>query len=122
MFIDFKTAKDSSYHGFQKQIWNLRYDIQLAMYREGIKQITGSYPQITGWIAVENTRPNEIAIYPFDKDHLDTSNAWYRYCLDKLAQCIKSGVFHQRQISNENMVLPDYAVKTEIPTIGEING
>ena len=122
MFIDFKTARDSSYRGFQSQIWALRYDLQLAMYREGIKQITGSYPQITGWIAVENTRPNEIAIYPFDKDHLDTAMLWYRYCLDKLAECIKSKNFHQRQVSNESMVLPDYAVRTEIPTLEVNNG
>lgn len=117
MFIDFKTAKNSSYRGFQKQIWELRYDIQLVMYREGIKQITGNYPEISGWVVVENKKPFEVAIYPFDKDSLDTANAWYRYCLDKLAKCIKEKKFPQRQISNENMILPSYATMTEIPML-----
>ncbi len=119
MFIDLKTAKDSSYRGFQSQVWSLRYDLQLAMYREGIKEITGNYPQISAWVVVENKYPYEVAIYPFDQKDLETSTLWYRHCLDKLAYSMKTNNFHQRQITNENMVLPHYATMTEIPQLGE---
>jgi hypothetical protein len=117
MFIDLKTAKDSSYNGFQKQMWNLRYDIQLAMYREGIKAVTGSYPQISGWVVVENKAPYEVAIYTVNDEFLERSHAWYRYALDRLAKCINEKYFPQRQKSAENMTLPSYAIMTEIPTL-----
>lgn len=111
LFVDLKTAKDSSYDGFQKQIFNLRYDIQLAMYREAIKEITGSYPEISGWVVVENKRPYEVAIFVADEAILEVGTRWYGHCLDRLKSCIDSGKFPQRQIENENMVAPDWIMR-----------
>jgi exodeoxyribonuclease VIII len=117
MFIDLKTSKSSEYRAFSNQIWEYRYDLQLAMYKEGIKEITGSYPDISGWVVVTNTRPFEVAIYTFDEIGIQTGKDWYHYCLRRLKKCIQSKNFPQRQIQIETMLLPDYAIAKPIPEL-----
>ncbi len=122
MFIDLKTARDSSYKGFQRQIGELRYDMQLALYREGIKQITGSYPEICGWTVVENKRPYEVSIFTADNAMIEIGERWCRYALDRLAKCIRDKKFPQRQTMVEDMAPSKYMMDQEIPTIGATNG
>lgn len=119
MFLDLKTARSSSYRGFQKAIWEYRYDIQLAMYREGIKAITGSYPQHSGWVVVENKKPYEVAIYTASESTLSIGEMWLNHALDKLKMCIESGNFPQRQTQIEVMSLPKYAEDESLPNLGE---
>lgn len=115
LFLDLKTARDSSYRGFQKAIWEYRYDIQLALYREGIKQITGHYPEHSGWVVVENKRPYEVAIYTASESTLSIGEMWLDYAMNRLKKCLETLDFPQRQTKIETMCLPKYAEDEPLP-------
>lgn len=115
LFLDLKTARDSSYRGFQRAIWDYRYDIQLALYREGIKQITGSYPEHSGWVVVENKKPFEVAIFTASESTLSIGEMWMDFALERLKKCILSKEFPQRQTQIETMCLPKYAEDEPLP-------
>lgn len=119
LFLDLKTARDSSYRGFQRAIWDYRYDMQLAFYREGIKQITGQYPQHSGWVVVENKKPYEVAIYTANESTLSIGEMWVDHALEKLKKCIVSCEFPMRQTQIESMSLPIYAENEPLPNLGE---
>jgi hypothetical protein len=116
LFLDFKTAKSSAYREFQNQIWSYRYDIQLVMYREGIKAITGSYPDASAWVVVENKKPYEVAVYEADYKLIEVATEWYHFALALLKKCIVEKNFPQRQREIQKMGLPIYAEMEVIPT------
>lgn len=115
--IDFKTAKSTVYEIFRKQAEQLHYPIQKALYREGYKQINGAYPAVASWIAVENSFPFEPAIFPVDVEMITYGDAWYKYAIELLAECIKRKQFPQRQRIAETMVPSDYAMAKKIPRL-----
>lgn len=121
MFIDLKTAQSSNYQQFQRQIVNYGYSLQLSMYREGIKEITGKYPEICAFIVIENKFPFEIAIFTASDELLDHGKKLYRYSLDRLKKCIDENNFPMRQQSAQEMVIPQHEMNKEIPTIEDAN-
>lgn len=116
LFLDLKTAKSSAYRKFQADAWTFRYDLQIAMYREGFKEINGYYPDNCLWVVVENKKPYEVAVYEIDFKLIEVSTEWYRFGLDRLSKCIKTMNFPQRQTVIEKMGLPDYALFENVPT------
>lgn len=116
LFLDLKTSKSSKFRNFQADVWKYRYDLQIAMYREGFKAINGYYPENCVWVVVENKRPYEVAVYEVDFKLIEVATEWYRFSLDYLAQCIRNLDFPQRQRQIEKMGLPDYALFETIPT------
>lgn len=116
LFLDFKTARSSAYREFQNQIWAYRYDIQIVMYREGIKAITGRYPDASAWVVTENKRPYEVAVYEADYKLIEVATEWYHFALALLKKCIVEKNFPQRQREIQKMGLPTYAEMEVIPT------
>lgn len=111
--IDVKTTKDCSLESFQKSIWNYRYDFQRAMYREGIKAITGKYPDYSAFIAVENEAPYECAVYFCDDALIEKASMDYRFSLNKLKECIDNNDFGSYQKQATNISLPYWAFRGE---------
>jgi hypothetical protein len=95
ILIDLKTTRDASYEGFMSSMMNFRYDIQLAMYAEGIKEIIGRHPSVVALIAVEKEPPYSCAVYEITEGILATGNLQYRQALDGIAKCVVSGEWPQ---------------------------
>jgi hypothetical protein len=121
MFIDLKTAQSSDYRKFQNQIVSYNYSLQMAMYREGIEIITGKAPEICAFIVIENKFPFEIAIYTASDELLSRGKEMYRYALNRLKKCIDENNFPMRQHSAQEMILPQYEMNKETPTIEDAN-
>lgn len=115
---DFKTSNSIIYRDFQSSVETYCYYIQMAMYREGYKEITGAYPKASPWVVVENSEPYEVAVYEPDDGMLDVGQSWYRYCLDELFHCMKKQDFPQRQKQAQDMAPPQYLLDRAIPTVG----
>lgn len=107
--VDVKTTIDCSREGFAKSIWNYRYDFQLAMYSEGIKQITGKEVDYPAFIAVEKEPPYEVAVYIADKEMIDKGREDYRKSLLTLKACLDTDTFPKYQSKIEEISLPRWA-------------
>lgn len=107
--VDVKTTIDCSRDGFSKSIWNYRYDFQLAMYCEGIKQITGKEVDYPAFIAVEKEAPYEVAVYIADREMMDKGRDDYRKALRTLKKCLEAGTFPKYQTKIEEISLPRWA-------------
>jgi exodeoxyribonuclease VIII len=115
---DLKTSQSILMRDFQNSIAAYNLHIQMAMYREGYKAITGAYPKSSPWVVIENSEPYEIAVYEPDPAMLSIGYDWYRYCLDNLLHCLKNQNFPQRQQRAQDIAPPDYLMNRPIPTIG----
>jgi hypothetical protein len=107
--VDLKTTRDCSLNEFSKIIWNYRYDFQLAMYCEGIRQITGKAPDYPAIIAIEKTPPYEVAVYLADEAMLERGALDYRKALRLLKQCLDKNEWPGYQTSVQSISLPQWA-------------
>lgn len=70
IIADLKTSKNPDPDGFQKDAWNLKYDLQEAFYLEAIEQLTG-HPHQWVWIVVGNyasKTPGKVWVYHDEND------------------------------------------------------
>lgn len=120
LLTDFKTAKSSEYRKFQSQAEELKYHIQMSLYRTGYKELYGHYPEVSTWVVVENKHPFEVAIFPVDEAMITHGDNWYNYSMDLLKACLDKKYFPQRQTKAETMVPPDWAMNKPVPKIEEL--
>jgi len=105
--IDLKTAIDASYVGFSKAIANFSYDVQSAMYTEGIK---AAHPDINNvrflFAAIEKTPPFAVAIYVLEPESLIMGYRKFRVGVTLFNQCVET---------NEWCSFPDYIIPINMP-------
>lgn len=86
LVADLKTTHDISARNFSRHAWYMGTFFQMAMYQEGVEQMTGAIPAMT-IIAAEQKPPYLCAVYQIDEQSL--AAAWNEYiqCLELLKQC-----------------------------------
>ena len=84
---DLKTTSDASPRGFQRKVWNLRYDIQAAFYRRGVLFKTGALPRFR-WVAVETEYPYLVTVNEPDKAALDNADALVEQAITEWGDCV----------------------------------
>lgn len=95
VLTDVKTCQDVRWEMFRKSVENYRYDIQMAMYNDGVKNITGMEPKNRAWLVVESEEPHESRIHEVGPMYEEIGQFEYRKCLRKLADALDKGVFDQ---------------------------
>jgi len=89
---DLKTTSDASPRGFQRKVWNLRYDIQAAFYLRAVAAWLGemSHPikPRFRWIAVETEYPYLVTVHEPDKAALENADARVDEALRIWADCL----------------------------------
>lgn len=114
MLIDLKTTKDASYGAYQREIVKQKYDIQAAYYLDGATAVSGKEYKKFIHIAVENTPPYGIALYPLATDIILRGRSLYEKALDRFAACVADYKAH-----GEDYVWPSYPREfqtMELPT------
>ena len=101
VLIDIKTTQDCDPLLFRKTLEAQNYQFQMAMYAEGIKQITGRRPSKVAWIAVENKAPFETRVYEWSPVYEFIGDSQFRDSILKLKQCIEKNEFPGGQSSTE---------------------
>lgn len=96
VWLDFKTTQDSDWAMFRKSVENLHYDLQVAMYFEGIKNITGVEPQALYWLAAELKPPYEAKLHEISPIYLEIGRMKYRKYMRELRAAIDSKNFARR--------------------------
>lgn len=108
-FIDLKTCLDCSQAEFSKTIWNYRYDIQMAMYQEGLQIIGGKPLDYAMFLAIEKTAPYEVAFYMADEGVLGKGQEDYRKCMNLLSECLNDKRWAAYQSAYDTVYLPHWA-------------
>lgn len=88
--VNFKTARDSSLRGVTNAIGEHRYDLQVAMYTEGYRQVWGKDPAGYIFISAETVRPWPISVFVADPTVLDIGTRDMRRAIDIFARCSKA--------------------------------
>ncbi len=112
--IDVKTTQDCSAEEFAKTIWKYRYDIQMAMYCDGVQHLTKRPVHFPIFMVVEKNYP----LYNCDGDSngpgipiLTTGMDGYRNCLKVLHECLTTNKWPNYQKSIQNIYLPQWVLK-----------
>lgn len=108
--VDLKSTRSSEKRRFMSSIFEYRYDIQLFMYSEGTRLITGKKPDLISAIAVEKKIPYESAIYYFQEHNMVQAESDYRQALRRLRQCIDENKWPQRQTMIEPVEEPNWFI------------
>lgn len=95
IMVDFKTTVDARWEMFRKSVEGYRYDIQMAMYEDGVFNITGEKPRAKAWLVVEQENHFECRIHDVSPTYEDIGKFEYRRCLNLLAKAIDKGSFDQ---------------------------
>lgn len=84
---DLKTTSDASFRGFQRKVWNLRYDIQAAFYRRAVLSGYGTQPRFR-WVAVETEYPYLVTVHELSRSALDNADARVDEAIDLWHECL----------------------------------
>ena len=113
ILLDVKSCVDCSPYAFSKKIKDYGYHLSMAMYSEGIYQITGKRPKDCIFLAVEKKPPYECAIYFCKPEMLQKGYEEYNFAMQKLKFCLETKTWPRRQSEGEEIDLPQYVYKKE---------
>lgn len=96
LLADVKSAVDVTRDGFSKACARLNYPLSAAMYCEGVRQVTGQWPEWS-FIACEKEPPHTVAVYRATEGFLRRGQKDFRTALRRLAECRAQGRFPMLQ-------------------------
>jgi exodeoxyribonuclease VIII len=87
ILLDVKTATDASPSGFQRAMWNFRYDLQAAWYSDGFEKASGVPVLAFVFVVVESDAPHAAAAYCLSDETMAAAREDNRRLLDLYAEC-----------------------------------
>jgi len=112
---DIKTTKDASPGLFATDAARLKYYLQLALYHDGIYQITNTKPEAVALIAMEKKIPYTVALYWLDPKDLEMGTQWYLYALRTFKKCIDTNQWPGTQLHGQMLSLPQWVDTQQLP-------
>ncbi len=106
--VDLKTTRDCRPLRFGNEAYRMGYHIQLAMYQEGYRILTGETPVMVE-IAVENKPPYELVVYSINDDLLWKGYDDYKFLMKLLCESERTGKWPPAEESITDLTLPSYA-------------
>lgn len=107
--VDLKKARSCSSYLFGKQAFNLGYHVKAAIYRDGIRTLTGMEAKFH-WIAMESKPPYECAVYRATSDILLLGGEECDKLVRMLGECERTQNWPPEQEEEEDLILPAYAL------------
>lgn len=107
--VDLKKTRCCSPRRFGAQAYQLGYHLKAAIYVSGFQILTGIRPKFK-WIALEEKRPNECAVYRATPDVLTLGGDEVTSLVKRLDACEKSDVWPGEVETEEDLILPAYAM------------
>lgn len=88
LIVDVKTCQDADDASFMRDALKYGYDVQAAMYRDGVKAVTNQ-DSLFVFIAVEKSAPYAVNILQMDEGFMAYGQDRYRELLGKYHECKK---------------------------------
>jgi exodeoxyribonuclease VIII len=111
--VDFKTARDVSHNGFQRDAYDHHYFVSAAMTIDGIYRTTGIKPERYIFLAVRSTPVHLVATYDATADEIALGRAFIRRNLALLRRCQASGTWPGLPEEILPLGLPRFAPKPD---------
>ncbi len=113
LMVDVKTALSSEREEFSKSLFKYGYHIQMAMYCEGARRISGHKIDLPTFVVVEKEPPFEVAVYTLDCGAMDFGSTAMERGLETIANGVRTGVWPGRQPCVQNISIPHWAFNQE---------
>jgi exodeoxyribonuclease VIII len=107
--VDLKKTRCCSPRRFGAQAYALGYHCKAAIYVSGYQILTGIRPHFK-WIAMEEKRPNECAVYRATPDVILLGGDEVTSMVHRLDTCEKSDTWPCEVEQEEDLILPAYAM------------
>lgn len=108
IFCDLKTTTDASYNAYQRACETWRLWLQMAWYREGLREILGiSFLAVL--IVVEKSPPYDVAVYVMDPAGVDDGEDQAHAALATLRECERTGIWPGTCPTERTMERPAWA-------------
>lgn len=102
IIVDIKTTVDCSAEAFARACINYHYDMQAAMYIDGISKELDK-PCTFVFVCVEKEPPYDFNIFTASSAMLNKGNDDMRYCLGLLKNCTETGNFYGKNGADGNI-------------------
>ena len=112
---DVKTAIDASRDGFQKALWNFRYDLQGAFYTRASRETTSVEPRAFIIIAVETFPPFACAVYQIAPRAIVAAQNDIEHALKLYEKCKREDEWPAYGGGISVLDLPPWAQKRQTP-------
>lgn len=90
IIVDVKSTQDASTDSFMRSAIKYGYDLQAAMYSEGVQVVTGEKPLFV-FIAVEKDPPYAVNILKADDGFIERGHETFRELLGTYHECKQTG-------------------------------
>lgn len=89
--LDLKTTDDVSEEGFGRTIAQRRYQVQAAWYLDILRMLYGDdAPRAFAFIAVQKTRPFDVAVHFLEEDDIAAGRRLYQQDLARFIECSRT--------------------------------
>lgn len=106
VIVDYKTTEDAG-SKFARSCVNYRYHVQMYVYRELLKVITGKdYAFII--IAQEKEPPHEVALYLLEDEFLIRGKQKFEQDLAVYKRCLETGIWQGYPSEIQTLVAPEF--------------
>jgi len=109
--IDLKKVRDVKLKEMNRWLYYSNTYIQLAMYREAVKQLFDAKDPICGVIACEVDGPYIAQPFAIDFGSIEAGEIQYKKALIKLKECYEANNWPAYDSSITNMALPTWAIE-----------
>lgn len=112
-FVELKTTADASPQGFQKQAYNLGYDISLYHYREGLRAVKDIEPPAY-FVCVESEAPYVCQVYKAGDSFWELGHERWLNAITRLEQAVRENKWQSYEASEQlTLEAPAWTVKKE---------
>jgi len=108
--IDLKTAASAGYTDFCRAVVDYRYDVQAAMYTEGLKRV-GVPVKAFCFVVVEKKPPYAIGIYTLDPQARHIGYVKWRQAMRTFDECKTADKWPSYPSEVRELILPPWAEK-----------
>lgn len=112
VLADLKVVTDARNKQLSRKIFDLGYDVQMALGGVGMFEVLRRKVEEFAIIAVETNRPHGIRIAPLSHAEIFRALSILRWSINKFAECLESGDWPSFEDDDNNYIArPDYDAK-----------
>lgn len=111
IIVDLKSTEDASLEGFTRSVAKYRYEVQAAMYSDGVSAATLKPIHGFAFVAVEKAAPFAVQCFQLDFQSLEAGRITYQRNLLDLADCKAANKWPAYSDKVEILSLPNWALK-----------
>ncbi|MCL4683076.1 MAG: PD-(D/E)XK nuclease-like domain-containing protein [Rhodocyclaceae bacterium] len=102
--LDLKTTEDASPNAFVRACASYSYDLQAAVYLDGLREVFGRDFDFC-FLPAEKSEPHGVALYGAPEDMLESGRRKFRRALRQLAECRQTNTWPSYQPEGDYEVL-----------------